>query len=107
MTDVKMPEPTYIWHEDRDDETSCEMYEVAVSGLVDTNDEIYANGKCNLCTRLFTEAQMLQFRRDALEEAALLVEADLWPGPVHAYQKDYNAGVKSLAKKVRKLKDET
>jgi len=95
MTDVKMPEPTYIWHEDRDDETSCEMYEVAVSGLVDTNDEIYANGKCNLCTRLFTEAQMLQFRRDALEEAAKLCQ--LWnktPG-------------KMLAIQIRKLKDET
>jgi hypothetical protein len=55
----------------------------------------------------YTEAQMTQFRRDALEEAALLVEADLWPGPVHDYQKDYNAGVKSLAKKIRKLKDAT
>jgi len=96
MTDVKMPEPTYIWHEDRDDETSCEMYEVAVSGLVDTNDEIYANGKCNLCTRLFTEAQMLQFRRDALEEAANAI--------IGTY-----AGITAVmcSNLVRKMKDET
>jgi len=100
MTDVKMPEPTYIWHEDRDDETSCEMYEVAVSGLVDTNDEIYANGKCNLCTRLFTEAQMLQFRRDALEEAANACET---VRPKYLSIETRSA----CAAAIRKLKDET
>lgn len=80
MTEVKMPEPEYM---------GC-----------DSVGDIFA----------YTEDQLKQYgddrAREALELAVKVVEADLWPGPVHDYQKDYNNGVKSLAKKVRALTKE-
>jgi hypothetical protein len=49
-------------------------------------------------TKLFTEAQMLQFRRDALEEAAMVCDSLAHYGEV--------SGI-LCAKAIRKLKDET
>ena len=49
----------------------------------------------------FTEAQMLQFRRDALEEAAKLCDGT-------KYKSDYEAITQAqCAAAIRKLKDET
>ena len=58
----------------------------------------------------YSEEEMKQYgddrAREALDMAVKVVEADLWPGPVHDYQYDYNDGVKSLANKVRALAKE-
>ena len=58
----------------------------------------------------YSEEQLKQYgydrAREALKMAVKVVEADLWPGPVHDYQYDYNDGVKSLANKVRALAKE-
>lgn len=42
-------------------------------------------------------------RRQALEEAAALVEIDLYPKPLTEYQAQYNMGVATVAEKVRGL----
>ena len=44
-----------------------------------------------------------QARLDALEEAACVIEADIYPAPLTAYQKQYNAGVALRALKIRSL----
>ncbi len=65
-----LPTPDYIWHEDPLDETSCEMFKVSETGLVDTNDEIYVGGSCEFCTRLYTKESVLTL----LESVAKLAE---------------------------------
>ena len=54
----------------------------------------------------FTEAQMLQFRRDALEEAALVCDNAAKPEPLCG-QTDEEFACSWCADAIRKLKDET
>jgi hypothetical protein len=66
----------------------------------------YAKGKCQ---DLYSKAQMLQFRRDALEEAAMVCDkTDIFTYTFAGQL--YDSGAETLGKAVdaiRKLKDET
>ena len=57
---VEVPEPAYIWHDNPEDDCDNEMFEVAHVGLVDEGN-LYPDGKCKHCTRLFTIDQLLQY----------------------------------------------
>ena len=43
-------------------------------------------------------------RAAALEEAAGVIEADIYPAPLTAYQKQYNAGIALRVLKIRRMK---
>jgi len=57
----------------------------------------------------YTENNRLEFEykagwNDALESAAKLIEADLYP-ETNQYHVQYNAGIKNKANEIRKLKN--
>jgi hypothetical protein len=53
---------------------------------------------------MYSEAQMLQFQRDTVEACAKVIEADLYPEELGAYQREYNAGIRRSADQLRKMK---
>ena len=84
---TKLPEPAYYWEPDG----TIEWMGKDGSGFSTNTGP--AHGWT--ITKYYTEAQMLQFRRDALEEAEELCELFDATDPIY------------LAVEIRKLKDET
>lgn len=72
-----LPEPAYIWHDNPEDEYDNEMFDFKQVGAVDESD-IYLSGKCEHCTRLYTEQQLrdacMQGQRDMREAAAEAID---------------------------------
>lgn len=61
MAEIKLPplpDPKYIWH-DADEPGEAELFEFEFAGAVD--------GRCDICERLYSKAQMDAYARAAVE----------------------------------------
>lgn len=67
---------------------------------------VYSEGKV-VETSLYSEAQMLEYRNAALEDAVKVVLADAVKNPVTAYQLQYNMSLQHTANDIRALIGET
>ena len=104
------PEPAYIWHDNPADEYDNEMFDFKQVGAVDVSD-IYTTGKCEHCTRLFTESQLRsevdRVRRETVEECAKVcytIKETVWDhsSPPGQYETTASQAVE-CAKKIKEL----
>ncbi len=73
---------------------------IPASELVESSSGVFAA----LYLREQMQAYGQQCREVALEEAAAVIEADIYPAPLTAYQVQYNAGISLRVSKIRSLK---
>jgi len=78
MSDVKLPDPKYIYH---DDGESDDLFEFATSGAVDE--------RCAKCERLYTQEMMLAFRAEGVAQALESLKFHPSASQVHPDYRDW------------------